>query len=574
MRLSRIVFFGGLAMVLSACASQSGDRTVKMPLNKDGQADFSNYVAGRFAHQTGDPRAADFLLKAADQDPGNSVLLSRAFLSLLTDGRMEEAVAVARKLRKVDPENSLGTLLLSLDAFKHSRLKEAHNLTGDLSTGGLETLIAPILNAWIFAEEGKRDEALEALAPLIAVPSLRPFGVAQRAYLLHYLKDEHEVESAYMVALQSPQISSLQPVVAYASFLQERGEADKAVQMIEKYMEAFRSDGLLARTHDRLLAGQPVDYAASTPEGGVSLILYRAASELGRGDAHRPAIVYARLASYLAPDLGDARLALAAMLTEAELYSSALLELEKVGKDAALYDAARIQTGFVYQQIGETNKAVDSIKSYLVDRPESAQGWAALGDIYRMDSQFEQSITAYDKALNLNVGEGQVQQWFLHFTRGISYERLGRFETAEAEFLTALEINPDQAQVLNYLGYSWIDRGINLEEGTRMIKRAVELRPDDGFIIDSLGWAYYLRGDYEMAVEVLEGAVLKEPSDPTINDHLGDAYWKVGRRTEARFQWRHALASDPEPDAQAIIRDKMVFGLDLAQAALKASSQD
>lgn len=566
--------FGGLAMVLSACASQSNHHFAGRPSPYDGQADFSSYVAGRFAHQIGDPRAADFLLKAADQDPGNGLLLSRAFLSLLTDGRMQEAVTVAHRLRKVDPENSLGTLLLSLDAFKKAHLKEARQLAGELSSGGLETLIAPILTAWILAEEGKRDEALDALAALIAVPSLRPFGVAQRAYLLDYLKDEHEVESAYLVALQSPEISSLQPVVAYASFLQRHGETAKAVQLVEKYLQAFGNEGLLVRTRARLLAGESVDYAASTAVGGVSLILYRAASELGRGDAHRPAIVYARLASYLAPDLGDARLALAGMLVEAELYSSALLELEKVGKDAALYDAARIQKAFVYQQTGDMEKAVAEIKNYLSERPESARGWAALGDIYRMDSQFDQSILAYDKALSLNVGDGQVQQWFLHFTRGISYERLGRFDAAETELLEALKINPDQPQLLNYLGYSWIDRGINLEEGTRMIQRAVELRPDDGYIIDSLGWAYYLRGEYDEAVESLERAILKEPADPTINDHLGDAYWKVGRRTEARFQWRHALANDPEPEMEAIIKDKLIFGLDLVHTALETSSRD
>src|SRR5213078_2154909 len=145
--------------------------------------------------------------------------------------------------------------------------------------------------------------------------------------------------------------------------------------------------------------------------------------------------------------------------------------------------------------------------------------------------------------------------------RGICNERSKQWASAEGDFKRALELSPEQAHVLNYLGYSWIDQGVNLDEGMRMIRRAVEQRPDDGYIVDSLGWAYYRIHNYDEAVKQLERAVELKPEDPTINDHLGDAYWRVGRVLEARFQWSHARDLKPESEDLAKIESKLKSGL-------------
>ena len=135
----------------------------------------------------------------------------------------------------------------------------------------------------------------------------------------------------------------------------------------------------------------------------------------------------------------------------------------------------------------------------------------------------------------------------MFYFRGICYERSKQWPQAEADLKKALQLYPDQPLVLNYLGYSWIDQGVNLDEGMNMIRRAVEQRPDDGYIVNSLGWANFRIGNYDEAVKELERAVELKPDDPTINDHLGDAYWRVGRVLEARFQWSHAK----RPEARA-----------------------
>ena len=159
----------------------------------------------------------------------------------------------------------------------------------------------------------------------------------------------------------------------------------------------------------------------------------------------------------------------------------------------------------------------------------------ALGNILRARKQFAECAEAYSKAHRAASPSPSKPNWLIFYFRGICYERSKQWPKAEADLKKALELFPDQPHVLNYLGYSWVDQGINLDEGMKMIRRAVEQRPDDGYIVDSLGWAYYRLGNYEEAVKHLERAVELKPEDPTINDHLGDAYWKVGRKLEAQI---------------------------------------
>ncbi len=217
------------------------------------------------------------------------------------------------------------------------------------------------------------------------------------------------------------------------------------------------------------------------------------------------------------------------------------------------------------------DEAIAVVTAHLEENPESEDALATLGDLYRNREDFENALSYYERAIALK-GEVTNEDWFLLFARGIAYERLGMWQEAEADFLKTLEFRPNEPDVLNYLGYSWIDQGINLIEGREMIERAVAQRPNNGFIVDSLGWAQYLVGDYEAAAKTLEKAVYLEPGDATLNDHLGDAYWKIGREREARFQWQHALGLGPAPDQVEKITAKIEYGLVLAEA-LEARKQ-
>jgi Flp pilus assembly protein TadD len=184
-----------------------------------------------------------------------------------------------------------------------------------------------------------------------------------------------------------------------------------------------------------------------------------------------------------------------------------------------------------------------------------------LGDLLRDKKSFNDAVAAYDEAIRRATAAGLPERWSMFYDRGVALERAHQWDRAEGDLLHALQLKPDQPMVLNYLGYSWIDRGQNLDRGMKMIEKAVELRPDDGYIIDSLGWAHYRTGDYAGAVGYLEKAIELVPEDSTINDHLGDAYWQVGRLTEARYQWHRALQFGPEEKEIKPIEAKLEHGV-------------
>lgn len=184
----------------------------------------------------------------------------------------------------------------------------------------------------------------------------------------------------------------------------------------------------------------------------------------------------------------------------------------------------------------------------------------ALGNILRSRKLYAEAIPYYDQALGM-IEKPERRHWVYYYARGTSYERIKQWPKAEVDLKKALDLYPDQPLVLNYLGYSWVDQGYNLDEGMKLIEKAVALKPDDGYIVDSLGWAHYKQGNFEEAVRYLERAVELRPEDPILNDHLGDALWRVGREREARFQWDQALTLEPEPEDEAKIRKKLKSGL-------------
>jgi len=215
--------------------------------------------------------------------------------------------------------------------------------------------------------------------------------------------------------------------------------------------------------------------------------------------------------------------------------------------DDPQYLAVQLAKANALARSGDVSDAVASLQNLARERPESVLVHSALGDQFRREEQFEQAEAAYTRAIDL-LGTIEERHWVLLYTRAITLERLGEWERAEPEFRRVLEFVPDEPQVLNYLGYSLIDKGLKLDEALGMIERAVEAEPDSGYIVDSLGWAYYRLGRYDEAVPVMERAVELMPTDPILNDHLGDVYWAVGREREARFQWRRALSFAPHPD--------------------------
>jgi Flp pilus assembly protein TadD len=215
------------------------------------------------------------------------------------------------------------------------------------------------------------------------------------------------------------------------------------------------------------------------------------------------------------------------------------------------------------ERVDEAQKLLDELAR---EYPKEIQPLDALGNIMRGSKRFPEAVDYYSRAIAL-IDKPEAKHWTYFYSRGTSYERVKKWPLAEVDLQKALQLSPDQAMVLNYLGYSWIDQNKNLKQGLALIEKAVRQKPDDGYIVDSLGWAHYRMGNFKEAVKHLERAVELRPEDPVLNDHLGDAYWRVHREREARFQWDQALTLKPEPEDAEKIRKKLQKGLPVTAQA-------
>jgi len=298
-----------------------------------------------------------------------------------------------------------------------------------------------------------------------------------------------------------------------------------------------------------------------TAKEGLAEALFDLASVVNQPETIDLALLYARCALQLRPDLALARLLLSDVLSAQNKPEESLAILAEFPPNSPYSWSARLRVAANLEMLDRTDEAVAQLKNMSSEAPTRAGADMQLGDLLRAKKRFNEAVDAYDEAIRRLRASGMPERWSLYYSRGIALERSGQWKPSEADLLHALELKPDQPLVLNYLGYSWIDRGENLERGLKMIEKAVELRPEDGYIVDSLGWAHYRLGDYSNAVEYLEKAIELVPEDPTINDHLGDAYWQSGRPSEARFQWRRALQFGPEADEIKPIEAKLDRGL-------------
>jgi Flp pilus assembly protein TadD len=276
--------------------------------------------------------------------------------------------------------------------------------------------------------------------------------------------------------------------------------------------------------------------------------------------AEQPAMLFTQFALDLKADLPAAQLLRGDLLMAALRYDDAVEAYRRVDKASPYSWNARQKLADALDQAGRSDEALKILQDMTEERTDVADAALALGNLLRSKERFAESAVAYDKMIS-RIGTIKDHHWTLFYYRGISRERSDQWALAEADFKKALELNPDQPLVLNYLAYTWVTKKENLDQALEMLKKAAEQRPDDGYIIDSVGWAYYMIGDYMNAVGYLERAVEFEPTDSTINEHLGDAYWKIGRHEEAKFQWRRALSFEPEEERVAPLQTKLDSGL-------------
>jgi len=520
-----------------------------------------SYLAGLYAGTVQDTRAAaDFFAEALERDPDNVTLLRRTFILMLADGRVDETLALLNRYDNEDARGSVGRLTRYLDAMKKGDWTGARGELKGMSKVGFDALFRPLAEAWALMGEGRVDDAINTVSEIGDKPVFAPF-VSYHAGLLNDLADRPDAaDAAYKKARETQIGRSLRIAEAYGRFLERQGRVEDARALYTDTLERMANNPVLLEALDRLDQGVKPPRLVNRPEEGFAEALYTAASALAQDRAHESATIYLQLAVFARPDFELAYLLLARQFEGAGRWQDALIQYVKVDPKGALGWEAQFQIARNLDRLDRLDEAVELLKTMAADKPKDPAPAVLLGDVYRAHDMYPEAAAEYDTALS-RIDDFNNTHWILYYSRGVSYERTRRWSLAEADFLRALELEPDQPLVLNYLGYSWIEQGVNISKARTMVERAAVLRPNDGYVVDSLGWALYKLGKYQEAARYLERAVELRPQDPTINDHLGDAFWRVGRHIEARFQWRHALTFGPDESLAKQVRAKLENGL-------------
>jgi len=519
------------------------------------------YMAGRFAYAHGDTRAAAQLLSvAAAADRDNTELQQLAFTLLLAEGRLDEAAPLAERLLLIDEEAPLPTMLLGVRAASKGDFAAAQKRFEAMPRKGLNAFLAPLMLAWSREGQGDPDGALALLKPSGAAAAFAPVFELHAGMVADLANRPAEAERHLRAALEGQ--GSLRAVETAGAFFQRGDRLDEARALYARY-HAGQPDRSLFDGDRALKAGTNVPRAVASAGDGLAESLFDTASLARQGGANDLALVFARLALGMRPNFPLCQLLLADVLSRQGRLDEAEPIYHAIDPASPAADYARLRLAVNFDEAGRTEDAIAELRRLIALRPDGYDAAMTLGDVFRAHKRFPEAAEAYDLALRRAAPEGTApnpQIWPLYYARGIALERSGQWPRAEADFLQALRLKPEQPDVLNYLGYSWVDQGINLEEGRSLLERAVRLRPNDGAIVDSLGWALYRLGDFAGAVKYLERGVELKPEDPTVNEHLGDALWRSGRIDEARFQWQRALSLNPEPEQIEALKAKVSSG--------------
>ncbi len=529
-----------------------------------GESTLGDYLAGNFALDKGNIKdAASYFERALADDPDNLELRRQVFMLDLADARFAAALEEARALKRqqADETNEDAQLLLALEQVKLGAFDAVSAELDGVGAQGIVALAAPFVRAWSFIGQGHAPSLDVAIALLHEGESLGPLNEFHNAMLLVLGERHDEALKKLEDIIPETGAAPVRVAQAYAEILVREGRTEEALTFLKAQLEhgerPILRQAAIDMESDGTSPGLPFDDEA----GGVADALLGIAEALQQERGSARAILYTRLALYLRPDLAEAQLLIGDILASQDNGDAAIEAYDSVPETSPLNYAASVRKAQVLHRQEQQEQAFGLLGSLADDDPERTDALIELGNLLRRDELYERAEKAYSQAIE-RIAAPQQEHWSLFYSRGIAYERTKRWREAEADFLFALELQPEQPFVLNYLGYSWVDQGENLDRAEDMLNRAVNARPDDGFIVDSLGWVHYRLGEFEKAVDQLERAVELQPGDPVINDHLGDAYWQVGREREASFQWRRALTLEPEDDLAATIREKLKSGLD------------
>ena len=547
------------ALLLAACATTSADdaglRPAQNALDTEGQSGYGQFLAGQKAQADGQTdEAASYFARAEALGAETTTLTQRVFQAALFSGDVTRAAAGA----PAEGEASvmvvrLGSLTRAVEALATNDVATAKAIMIDETVGFPHRQASVLLTPWVAAAGGEEEAALTR-------PSLRGdrlvevFGLLGQAQLFERFKRYEESEADYKILMSLGDASAIF-APDYGAFLERRKRGAEAVAVYDTALQARPGDPVLTAARERAAKKRKAPAMPTIREGSARALLIPASAMLA-DKQYQLALAYLRLSARLDPNREELWLELGDVYTGLEDAENARSAYAQVKVGSREYASARSRLAWSLQAAGEKDKALQM----ATDAAAGGQRDALLtyADLLRANQRYAESVTTITRVIDM---DGDKADWRLFYMRGVARDQSGDWTGAETDLQKALALQPDEPELLNYLGYAWIDRGQNLGAALEMVQKAVAANPRSGAMIDSLGWAYFRMGDYRNAVEHLERAVTLEPGDPDINDHLGDAYWQVGRQIEARFQWTRVIQLKPDEAMKAKAEAKLKNGL-------------
>lgn len=519
------------------------------------------YLASQFAQNRHDwNEAYSHLSYVLEQDPDNFELIKRSMILATGSGKLDKAAERAKELLEQDPENSIALLILAVDSFRNDQTDQAMAHLEAMKEGDLTDFVKPLIMSWIDAAKGdfkiigfnetaihefhaalighhlgRKEEMADYITRILSKNELSNYDAERVADLLVVMGNENQAEKFYEGLILN----------------------SGSNKIIEKKLAALKNE---SRPIDSLLLPAHIKNAKQ----GAALALYDMAYILYQEQTISSTFLFTHLALALDPALTNAHLLLADTYAHAGRFDEAIAHLSNVPVDHPSFLESQRYAAELLAEADRTPEAKERLNKLFIEHND-VESLIRIGDLHRREENYASALEVYNKAATHISNEAKEEEipeeyWHLLYARGMAYEREGKWTDAEADLKAALVYQPNHPYLMNYLGYGWADQGVKLDRSLELVEKAASLRPRDGYIIDSLGWVKYMMGLYEQSVPHLERAVELLPYDPTINDHLGDAYWKTGRKIEARFQWERALNHAEDTALQDKIREKLKFG--------------
>ena len=527
-------------------------------------ANSGSYIAGQFAEKEGDFRNASYYyIDLISRGETESEIIKRSIIYSALSGNFEVATAISRKIDDLELNYPIANLIIFAEAIKN---KENDKIVEEFERhkNFFPAIFRNVAEFWILIIKNEKDKAFKLLNSL-SINNEAQMQIINYNQLLAYIyfNEDEQAKTLYENLDFSDFLFDSDSALALLEYFRKNKESKVFKSILNKVRSASDNSYYILALMDDLSSGEEINSIRINPYKQIAEVFFRWSQSVqlqGKNGINKP--FYLSLANYADPTSSFLKFKNATVLSDTENYGLSKEILDSFSKEDVFYMDSIVERTNAIEQQDNDELALEYIERFISNGFKNARLLKTYGSLQRSQRLYKESIKSYTGAIEAAKREKYTEAiWPILFLRGISFERSKNWDLAEADFISALELSPDQPQVLNYMGYSLLERKEKLDQAMRMILLAAEKAPDSYHIIDSLGWAYYRTGDFEQALLYLERAMELESTDPIVNDHLGDVLWMLGRKREAKFQWKKSLSFKPEPVDQKNTEDKLAFGL-------------